>query len=137
VENYIFRPSQKVFSVYIGGTNKKKEDQMTEFITHDKEWSGTLYFVIDVGLYGPKGADGMPKVSVYDFDTSQYSHDKIVVHTTEASFTVPGGVDLRTKAVEGLEREKENIRAKAYKDEKTIQDRIDQLTMITYAGEAA
>jgi len=68
-------------------------------------------------------------------DFSTFSDDEILLGTQKVKFNIPQNVDIKGKAIEGLEDQKSKLLAKHHMELKDVQDKIDNLLAIEYKPE--
>lgn len=70
-----------------------------------------------------------------DYDSSDYDENKILLGTQNVKFNIPQNVDIKGKAIEGLEDQKSKLLARHHMELKGVQDKIDNLLAIEYKPE--
>lgn len=111
---------------------------MTDKIEIPESITKSVYAFLEVSSYNP----GQITVSTIDyrmwFDDPNYGDKYVFLAEQEITIKLPkkSENEVRQEIVNGLEKQKETIDAKAYAAKRTIQDKIDALLQIEYHVES-
>lgn len=84
-----------------------------------------LFVTLKVG-----GSYDIGKINVWGRNISNSNNDYILLKTEKVTFELPQDIDIKGKVIEGLESEKEKIKADFHMELKGVQDKIDNLLAI-------
>jgi len=85
-----------------------------------------IFILLDIGGYHAGN------LGYSDYDASKYGDNQILLGTQMVTFKIPQKVDIKGKAIEGLEDKKSKLQAKHHMELKEVQDKIDNLLAIEH-----
>jgi len=88
-----------------------------------------MFITLGIGRYNTGSITALP------FNAAKGDDERILLSTQMVTFDIPQDVDIKGKAIEGLEAKKSRLQAKHHMEIKEVQDKLDQLLAIEYNPE--